>query len=116
MPEEGGDDYGWADFLARCDPITQNSASARVACVHTCAPGGFCATDVCWALTLECSIDSLLMGRKTFDAVASFDCPWPYPVPVTVLTSTLKQVPDKACCPTPPALLLPESLARVRGR
>jgi dihydrofolate reductase len=33
------------------------------------------------------SIDALLMGRKTFETVCSFDCDWPYDKPVFVLTN-----------------------------
>lgn len=33
--------------------------------------------------------DAILMGRGTFDKVAGFD-PWPYSLPVTVLSRTLK--------------------------
>ena len=39
-------------------------------------------------------IDALIMGRSTFDMVASFGGEWPYPVPVFVLSSTLEAVPE----------------------
>ncbi|OAN13108.1 diacylglycerol kinase [Photobacterium jeanii] len=38
-------------------------------------------------------IDALVMGRNTLEMVLSFDCDWPYPKPVFVLSNTLKQVP-----------------------
>ncbi|WP_446009010.1 dihydrofolate reductase family protein [Candidatus Electrothrix sp.] len=38
------------------------------------------------------SVDAVLMGRKTFEAVLSFDMPW-YAKPVFVFSSTLKEVP-----------------------
>lgn len=39
-------------------------------------------------------IDALVMGRKTFEKVVSFGGNWPYPKPVFVLTSTLRQIPE----------------------
>lgn len=41
------------------------------------------------------TIDALVMGRKTFEMVCSFDCPWPYNKPVFVLSNSLKQIPDE---------------------
>lgn len=38
-------------------------------------------------------IDALVMGRKTFEMVASFGGGWPYPVPAFVLSGSLKEVP-----------------------
>ena len=38
-------------------------------------------------------IDALVMGRKTYEMVASFGGEWPYPVPVFVLTRSLNEVP-----------------------
>ncbi|SES94004.1 dihydrofolate reductase family protein [Thalassotalea agarivorans] len=40
-------------------------------------------------------IDALVMGRNTFDLVASFDGPWPYTKPVFVLSNTMTTVPEK---------------------
>jgi dihydrofolate reductase len=37
-------------------------------------------------------VDALVMGRKTFDIVSSFD-PWPYTKKVFVLSRSLKEVP-----------------------
>ena len=34
-------------------------------------------------------IDAIVMGRKTFEKVSGFDCPWPYPKPVFVLGNSL---------------------------
>ncbi|MBK1790794.1 dihydrofolate reductase family protein [Persicirhabdus sediminis] len=45
-------------------------------------------------------IDAIIMGRTTFETVCSFACEWPYPVPVYVLSHSLKEIPagyrDKA--------------------
>ncbi|MGI9276141.1 MAG: dihydrofolate reductase family protein [Endozoicomonas sp.] len=45
-------------------------------------------------------IDALVMGRNTFDVVCGFGGEWPYPKPVFVLSSSLKEIPaeykDKA--------------------
>lgn len=38
------------------------------------------------------SIDALVMGRKTFEKVLSFDCDWPYSKKVFVLSNTLNAV------------------------
>jgi dihydrofolate reductase len=40
-------------------------------------------------------VDALVMGRKTFETVLSFD-PWPYQKPVFVLSRTLTALPEKA--------------------
>lgn len=40
-------------------------------------------------------IDAIVMGRKTFDMVCSFDISWPYTKPVFVVSTTLKEVPEK---------------------
>lgn len=42
-------------------------------------------------------IDAVVMGRKTFEAVIGFDCPWPYKKHVFVLSNTLDEsaIPDK---------------------
>ena len=37
---------------------------------------------------------TLLMGRKTFDMVCSFDIQWPYKIPVFVLSSSLESLPE----------------------
>ena len=39
--------------------------------------------------------DALLMGRKTFETVCSFDIDWPYQKPVFVLSQTLQEIPGK---------------------
>lgn len=39
------------------------------------------------------SIDAMLMGRTTFETVASFDMDWPYSKPVFVLSNTLTELP-----------------------
>ncbi|WP_372653499.1 dihydrofolate reductase family protein [Draconibacterium sp.] len=40
------------------------------------------------------TIDALLMGRKTFEKVLSFDIPWPYEKPVFVASQTLSALPE----------------------
>lgn len=39
-------------------------------------------------------IDAVVMGRKTFEIVQSFDMGWPYQVPVFVLSNSLRAVPE----------------------
>ncbi|MGR5126118.1 dihydrofolate reductase family protein [Photobacterium swingsii] len=38
-------------------------------------------------------IDALVMGRNTMEMVLNFDCEWPYPKPVFVLSNTMAEVP-----------------------
>lgn len=38
-------------------------------------------------------IDAIVMGRKTFETILSFDIEWPYEQPVFVLSNTLKKLP-----------------------
>ncbi len=45
-------------------------------------------------LNLIDRIDALIMGRKTFEKVCSFDCDWPYSKPVFVLSNSMKSIPD----------------------
>ncbi|ROV57487.1 dihydrofolate reductase [Vibrio ponticus] len=40
-------------------------------------------------------VDALVMGRNTFEMVASFDCDWPYTKPVFVLSNTLSSIPSE---------------------
>ena len=40
------------------------------------------------------SVDAIVMGRATFAMVCSFDMDWPYPIPVFVLSKSLKSVPE----------------------
>lgn len=40
-------------------------------------------------------IDALLMGRRTFEKVCSFDIDWPYNKPVYVLSNSLAEVPKE---------------------
>ena len=42
------------------------------------------------------SVDALVMGTGTFDVVANFDGPWPYKLPVVVMSSSLTDLPAKA--------------------
>ena len=39
-------------------------------------------------------IDALVMGRKTFEKICSFDCGWPYSKPVFVLSNSMKSIPE----------------------
>lgn len=38
-------------------------------------------------------IDAIVLGRKTFDTVCSFDIEWPYKQPVFILSGTLESLP-----------------------
>lgn len=40
-------------------------------------------------------VDALLMGRRTFETVLSFDLPWPYDKPVYVTSRTLSSAPEE---------------------
>ncbi len=40
-------------------------------------------------------IDAVVMGRKTYEVVCSFDIPWPYAKPVYVLSTTLSEVKEE---------------------
>lgn len=40
------------------------------------------------------SVDAIVLGRTTFEVVCSFDLEWPYEIPVFVLSTTLKSVPE----------------------
>lgn len=42
------------------------------------------------------SVDAIVMGRGSFDTVLGFDGPWPYELPLIVMSSSLTEVPDKA--------------------
>lgn len=48
-------------------------------------------SDCGWADFMN-RIDALIMGRKTFEKVCSFDCDWPYKKPVFVLSSSLRSL------------------------
>lgn len=41
------------------------------------------------------TVDALVMGRKTFETVCSFDIEWPYTKPVFVLSHNLKEIPKE---------------------
>ena len=49
--------------------------------------------DMGWGDLID-RIDALVMGRKTFEKVCSFDCDWPYSKPVFVLSNSMKSKPD----------------------
>jgi len=40
-------------------------------------------------------IDAIVMGRKTFETVCSFDNDWPYKKPVFVVSHSLSKIPNK---------------------
>lgn len=42
------------------------------------------------------SVDALVMGSGTFNVVANFDGPWPYTIPLFVMSQSLTEVPAKA--------------------
>ncbi len=62
-------------------------------------------------------MDGVVMGRKTFELVTSFDT-WPYSKPVFVLSRTVKEIPSalrgKAECVNAPLEEVAESL-KARG-
>ena len=39
-------------------------------------------------------VDAVVMGRKTFEKVSSFDCDWPYSKLVFVLSNFMKSIPE----------------------
>lgn len=39
------------------------------------------------------SVDALIMGSSTFDVVANFDGPWPYSLPVIVMSQSMTELP-----------------------
>jgi len=38
-------------------------------------------------------IDAVVMGKNTFEKILSFECPWAYPLPVFVLSTSMKSIP-----------------------
>ena len=50
--------------------------------------------DMGWIVFNE-RIDAIIMGRRTFEVVAGFDMEWPYKKPVFVLSTTLKEIPER---------------------
>ncbi len=49
--------------------------------------------DLGWSDFMD-RVDAIVMGRKTFEKVCTFDCDWPYSKPVFVLSNTLTSLPD----------------------
>lgn len=49
--------------------------------------------DMGWIDLLD-RVDAVVMGRRTFEKVCSFDCVWPYSKPVFVLSNSMKSIPD----------------------
>ena len=49
--------------------------------------------DMEWADFIE-RIDAMVMGRKTFERVCSFDCDWPYNKPLFILSNSMKSIPE----------------------
>ncbi len=45
-------------------------------------------------LALMDEVDAIIMGRNTFDFVANYEGPWPYPKKVFVLSNSLQSVPE----------------------
>ncbi len=50
--------------------------------------------DMGWATFID-RMDALIMGRKTFETVCSFDCEWPYSKPVFILSNSIKSIPEE---------------------
>lgn len=48
-------------------------------------------------LDMMSSIDAIVMGRKTYETVASFEGPWPYKKRVFVLSNTLSNISTELC-------------------
>lgn len=48
-------------------------------------------------LDMMSSIDAIVMGRKTYEMVASFEGPWPYKKRVFVLSNTLSNISTELC-------------------
>ncbi len=42
---------------------------------------------------LIASVDAIVMGRKSYETVRGFDVPWPYEIPVIVLSSSTVDIP-----------------------
>ena len=40
-------------------------------------------------------IDAIVMGRKTFEVVCNFDCPWPYQKSVFVMGNSLTEISEE---------------------
>lgn len=40
-------------------------------------------------------MDALVMGRNSYEKVLSFNIPWPYSIPVFVLSNTLQEIPQE---------------------
>ena len=49
--------------------------------------------DMGWVNFID-RIDALVMGRRTFGKVCSFNCEWPYSKPVFVLSNSLESIPE----------------------
>jgi dihydrofolate reductase len=49
-------------------------------------------SDFGWADFLS-KIDAIVMGRTTYEKVLNFDCGWPYPLPVFILSSRENSIP-----------------------
>ncbi len=41
-------------------------------------------------------VDAIIMGRGSFETVLGFDGPWPYELPMIVMSSSITNVPEKA--------------------
>jgi dihydrofolate reductase len=59
-------------------------------------------------------VDALVMGRKTFETVLSFD-PWRYQKPVFVLSHTLAALPEKALGKAELIVGEPAEVVRILG-
>ncbi len=41
------------------------------------------------------SVDAIVMGRKSYETVRGFDVPWPYEIPVIVVSTSTVDIPDE---------------------
>lgn len=57
------------------------------------------------------SVDALVMGRKSYETVRGFDVPWPYEVPVIVLSTSPIDIPDELAASVRHLNATPEELA-----
>lgn len=46
-------------------------------------------------LDLMAEVDAIIMGRKSFDFLSSYEGDWPYSKPMYVLSNTLKVIPSR---------------------
>lgn len=62
------------------------------------------------------SVDALVMGRNTFEVVMGFDVPWPYSVPVIVMSKSLTELPGEIADLELTSLGPTDLIAELEGR